>query len=166
MRDGQPGGLSACVALNATGNLMLRLVGINRARDPRTITTRPRSSRSIVDESEEGGQLRAEAGQMLRELFAFSDTRGARGDGAARPRHRHRIGSAPEDVRRTRSCPPNALPRVRGDPDHIVGYIHIKDLLRARRGGAAGHRPKPAPDARTNRKPAALDDVLARLRRA
>jgi CBS domain containing-hemolysin-like protein len=62
------------VALNAVGNLMLRLVGINRAEGSSDHHYSPEELALIVDESEEGGQLRAEAGQMLRELFAFSDT--------------------------------------------------------------------------------------------
>ena len=105
------------IALNAVGNLMLRLVGINRAEGSSDHHYSPEELALIVDESEEGGQLRAEAGQMLRELFAFSDTSARE---AMVPRVRVtgiEIGSAPEDVRRTAMVSgPHALPGVRRRP--------------------------------------------------
>ena len=118
------------IALNAVGNLMLRLVGINRAEGSRDHHYSPEELALIVDESEEGGQLRAEAGQMLRELFAFSDTSARE---AMVPRVRVtgiEIGSAPEDVRHTAMVSGHTrYPVFDGDLDHIVGYIHIKELV-------------------------------------
>jgi CBS domain containing-hemolysin-like protein len=153
------------VALNATGNLMLRLVGINRAEGSSDHHYSPEELALIIDESEEGGQLRAEAGQMLRELFAFSDTSARE---AMVPRVRVtgiEIGSAPDDVRRIAMVSGHTrYPVFDGDLDHIVGYIHIKELVTLVEGGrrvtaADAHAIPQVPDT------APLDDVLATFRR-
>jgi CBS domain containing-hemolysin-like protein len=153
------------VTLNAIGNLMLRLVGINRAEGSSDHHYTPEELALIVDESEEGGQLRAEAGQMLRELFAFSDTSARE---AMVPRVRVtgiEVGCTPDQVRRTAAESGHTrYPIYVGDLDHIVGYIHIKELVALVEAGepvtAAQAHPAPQiPDT------AALDDVLATLRR-
>ena len=153
------------IGLNAVGNLMLRLVGINRADGSSDHHYSPEELALIVDESEEGGQLRAEAGQMLRELFAFSDTSARE---AMVPRVRVtgiEIGSAPEDVRRTAMVSGHTrYPVFDGDLDHIVGYIHIKELVALVEAGRVvtgrdAHPIPQVPDTET------LDDVLATFRR-
>jgi CBS domain containing-hemolysin-like protein len=153
------------IALNAVGNLMLRLVGINRAEGSRDHHYSPEELALIVDESEEGGQLRAEAGQMLRELFAFSDTSARE---AMVPRVRVtgiEIGSAPEDVRGTAMVSGHTrYPVFDGDLDHIVGYIHIKELVALVEAGrvVTGRDAHPIPQVPDT---ATLDDVLATFRR-
>jgi len=153
------------IALNAVGNLMLRLVGINRSEGSRDHHYSPEELALIVDESEEGGQLRAEAGQMLRELFAFSDTSARE---AMVPRVRVtgiEIGSAPEDVRRTAMVSGHTrYPVFDGDLDHIVGYIHIKELVALVDAGrvVTGRDAHPIPQVPDT---APLDDVLATFRR-
>ena len=153
------------IALNATGNLMLRLVGVNRAQGSSDRHYSPEELALIVDESEAGGQLRAEAGQMLRELFAFSDTSARE---AMVPRVRVtgiEIGSAPEDVRHTAMVSGHTrYPVFDGDLDHIVGYIHIKELVALVEAGRVvtgrdAHPIPQVPDTET------LDDVLATFRR-
>ena len=153
------------IALNATGNLMLRLVGVNRAQGSSDRHYSPEELALIVDESEAGGQLRAEAGQMLRELFAFSDTSARE---AMVPRVRVtgiEIGSAPEDVRRTAMKSGHTrYPVFDGDLDHIVGYIHIKELVALVDAGrvVTGRDAHPIPQVPDT---APLDDVLATFRR-
>ena len=153
------------IALNAVGNLMLRLVGINRAEGSSDHHYSPEELALIVDESEEGGQLRAEAGQMLRELFAFSDTSARE---AMVPRVRVtgiEIGSAPEDVRHTAMVSGHTrYPVFDGDLDHIVGYIHIKELVALVDAGrvVTGRDAHPIPQVPDT---APLDDVLATFRR-
>jgi CBS domain containing-hemolysin-like protein len=153
------------IALNATGNLMLRLVGVNRAQGSSDRHYSPEELALIVDESEAGGQLRAEAGQMLRELFAFSDTSARE---AMVPRVRVtgiEIGSAPEDVRRTAmESGHTRYPVFDGDLDHIVGYIHIKELVALVDAGrvVTGRDAHPIPQVPDT---APLDDVLATFRR-
>jgi CBS domain containing-hemolysin-like protein len=153
------------IALNATGNLMLRAVGINRSEGSSDHHYTPEELALIVDESEEGGQLRAEAGQMLRELFAFSDTSARE---AMVPRVRVtgiEVGSAPEDVRHIATVSGHTrYPVFDGDLDHIVGYIHIKELVALVEAGRVvtgrdAHAIPQVPDT------APLDDVLAMFRR-
>jgi CBS domain containing-hemolysin-like protein len=153
------------IALNATGNLMLRAVGINRAEGSSDHHYTPEELALIVDESEEGGQLRAEAGQMLRELFAFSDTSARE---AMVPRVRVtgiEVGCAPEDVRHIATVSGHTrYPVFDGDLDHIVGYIHIKELVALVEAGRVvtgrdAHAIPQVPDTAT------LDDVLAMFRR-
>jgi CBS domain containing-hemolysin-like protein len=153
------------VALNAIGNLMLRLVGINRAEGSSDHHYSPEELALIIDESEEGGQLRAEAGQMLRELFAFSDTSARE---AMVPRVRVtgiEVGSAPEDVRRIAMVSGHTrYPVYDGDLDHTVGYIHIKELVALADAGrvVTGRDAHPIPQVPDT---APLDDVLATFRR-
>jgi CBS domain containing-hemolysin-like protein len=153
------------VALNAVGNLMLRLVGINRSEGSSDHHYSPEELALIVDESEEGGQLRAEAGRMLRELFAFSDTSARE---AMVPRVRVtgiEIGTAPEDVRRIAMVSGHTrYPVFDGDLDHIVGYIHIKELVALVDAGrvVTGRDAHPIPQVPDT---APLDDVLATFRR-
>ena len=119
----------------------------------------------IVEESEAGGLLRAEAGQMLRELFAFSD-RTARE--AMVPRVRVggiHLGAGPDEVRSlVAAFPHTRFPVFEGDLDHIVGYVHIKDLLRLVESGT----PVASGDVRQVPivpETATLDVVLEELRR-
>ena len=153
------------VALNTTGNLLLRLVGIDRREGSSDHHYSPEELALIVDESEEAGQLRAEAGQMLRELFAFGD-RSARE--AMVPRVRVtgiEIGSEPGTVRKIAIASGHTrYPIFDGDLDHIIGYVHIKELM----GLVAAGKPVSAADVHAIPQipdTAALDDVLATFRR-
>jgi CBS domain containing-hemolysin-like protein len=153
------------VALNATGNILLRLVGIDRREGSSDHHYSSEELALIVDESEEGGQLRAGAGQMLRELFAFGD-RSARESMVPRVRVTGiEVGSGPDDVRRIALVSGHTrYPIFDGDLDHIVGYVHIKELVALVEAGrpvtAADVHPTPQiPDTST------LDDVLATLRK-
>jgi CBS domain containing-hemolysin-like protein len=119
------------VILNAVGNGLLRLVGIDRRTAPLERLYTPEELALIVEESEAGGLLRAEAGQMLRELFAFGD-RTARE--AMVPRVRVggiHLGADADEVRSlVEAFPHTRFPVFEADLDHIVGQTHIKDLLR------------------------------------
>ena len=146
------------VALNATGNLLLRLVGIDRREGSSDHHYSPEELALIVDESEE-------AGQMLRELFAFGD-RSARE--AMVPRVRVtgiEIGSEPGTVRKIAIASGHTrYPIFDGDLDHIIGYVHIKELM----GLVAAGKPVTAADVHAIPQipdTAALDDVLATFRR-
>jgi len=63
------------VALNGIGNFVLKRFGIDRQTESSERFYSPEELALIVEESEEGGQLRADASQMLRDLFAFGDLR-------------------------------------------------------------------------------------------
>lgn len=116
---------------NGIALLALRLIGIKRQENTHEQVYTPEELQLIVEESERGGALRADSGKILRELFEFGDLTAAQ---AMVPRVRVAgipVGATPDDVRaiivkhrRTRYAV------YEGDLDHIVGMLHVKDLLR------------------------------------
>jgi CBS domain containing-hemolysin-like protein len=118
-------------ALNAAGNLGLKLMGVQRqASTPDQVYT-PEELQIIVEESAEGGALRAESGHLLRELLEFGDRTAGE---AMVPRVRVAgipVGASPDDLRRILAKYHHTrYPIYEGDLDHIVGMLHVKDLLR------------------------------------
>ena len=153
------------VALNATGNALLRIVGIRRQEVDAERYHTPEELEFIVKESQEGGMLRGEAGLILRELFEFGDLTAAE---AMVPRVRLvgiPVETEVDELRQlVRTHPHTRYPVYAGDLDHIVGSVHMKALLRHFVAG----RPVTARDARpVPYIPAtmAMDDVLAAMRR-
>jgi CBS domain containing-hemolysin-like protein len=153
------------VSLNALGNFVLRLGGINRQAQNADQYYTPEELQLVVQESEEQGALRADAGHMLQELFEFGDlTAGEvmvpRVGVSGIP-----VGAGPEDLRAILGRAPHTrYPIYEGDLDHILGTYHIKDLLRLLLSGqrvtAAGVRQAPVvPDTTP------LDSVLSTMRR-
>src|SRR5688500_13319536 len=119
------------IALNATGNAMLRLVGVHRTEVESERYHTPQELEFIVRESQEGGMLRGESGKILRELFEFGDLTAGE---AMVPRVRM-IGIPSEtevdEVRQiVRNHPHTRYPVYSGDLDHVIGSVHIKALLR------------------------------------
>lgn len=153
------------VSLNAIGNAVLRLMGINRQAHSQDQYYTPEELQLIVEESEEQGVLRSESGQVLQELFEFGELTAGE---VMVPRVRITgipVGSTPDQVRQLLGRTPRTrYPVYEGDLDHIVGTYHIKDLLRLLLNGssvtAAGARSAPVvPET------ALLDAVLATMRR-
>ncbi len=153
-------------AFSTTGKIGLRLLGIRRSAQSDEQLHTPEELRLIVEESEEGGALRAESGQLLRELFEFGDLTAAQ---VMVPRVRVvgvPVGATPGDIRALLlSRLHTRYPVYAGDLDHIVGMLHVKDLLRriilAEAITAAEVRAIPVvPET------APLDDVLAVMQRA
>ena len=158
--------LPLVIALNAAGNGALRLIGVRRREID---TERYHSSdelKFIIEESQEGGLLRGEAGRILRELFEFGDMTAAQ---VMVPRVRLvglPVGASGDALREmVRVHPHTRYPVHSGDMDHIVGSIHIKELLRhlvasqpvlARDARPLPHVPTTAP----------LDQVLSSMRRS
>jgi CBS domain containing-hemolysin-like protein len=153
------------IVLNATGNAMLRLVGVRRQEVDSERYHTPEELEYIVKESQEGGMLRGESGKILRELFEFGDLTAAQ---AMVPRVRL-IGipaqTEVDEVRQiVRTHPHTRYPVYTADLDHIIGSVHIKALLLHFIAG----RPVTARDARpVPHLPATtpLDEVLAAMRR-
>jgi CBS domain containing-hemolysin-like protein len=152
------------VGLNGLGNFTLRLVGVQR-RETNDTHLSPEELQLIVEESEEVGAIRADAGGLLRELFEFGDLDAAE---AMVPRVRVAgipAGASAEEVKRVvRETRHTRYPVFEGDLDHIVGMLHVKDLLRRVVSGesitARDARPLPSvPETM------ALDDVLAIMQR-
>ncbi|HXG56966.1 MAG TPA: hemolysin family protein, partial [Vicinamibacterales bacterium] len=153
------------VGLNEIGNFLLRRVGVHRQVQHAEQYYTPEELQMVVQESEELGALRAESGQMLQELFEFGDLTA---DQVMVPRVRIsgiEIGATPSEIRALLSSSAHTrYPIYEKDLDHIVGMIHIKDILRLLLNDETmgpGHaRPLPLmPET------AELDDVLDTMRR-
>jgi magnesium and cobalt exporter, CNNM family len=123
--------LPLVLALNGIRNAVLRAVGIadGVAEEERYHTSE--ELQLIIQESQESGLLRAESGRILRELFEFGDLTAGQ---VMVPRIHLvaiQVGTTADQLRRiVRTRPHTRFPVHTGDPDNIVGSIHIKDLLR------------------------------------
>jgi CBS domain containing-hemolysin-like protein len=117
--------------LNGLGNLVLKAFGVNRRAQNADQYYTPEELQLIVQESEELGALRSESGQMLQDLFEFGDLTAGQ---VMVPRVRISglpIGLDPGGIREMlRSAAHTRYPLYEKDLDHIVGMVHIKDLLR------------------------------------
>jgi CBS domain containing-hemolysin-like protein len=131
------------VGLNGLGNLLLRGFGVNRQVKNSDHYYTPEELQLIVQESEELGALRSESGQMLQELFEFGDLTAGQ---AMVPRVRISgipVGTTPDRIREILAESAHTrYPVYEKDLDHIVGMMHIKDLLQLlleNQPMAAGH---------------------------
>ncbi|MBC7544417.1 MAG: HlyC/CorC family transporter [Candidatus Sericytochromatia bacterium] len=119
------------IGLNRLGNAILSLAGIDRQAGNEDQAHDSGELQLIIAESQREGLLRAEAGSVLKELFEF----GARRAGEVMVPRVNVIGiplgSSPRQMADfLRTSPHTRYPVYLGDLDHIVGMIHIKDLLR------------------------------------
>ena len=152
-------------SLNGIGNLGLRLIGIRRRENVHDQSYTPEELQLIVEESEQGGAIRAESGRLVRELFEFGDLTAGQ---VMMPRVRVlgiRAGALPDEVRTLVASRRHArYPVFEGDLDHILGMVHAKDVLKR----LLANEPVTASDATSMPvvpETAALDDVLATLQR-
>ena len=157
--------LPLVVTLNAFGNGLLGLVGIKRQRVERERYHTAEEIQYIVEESEEGGLLRGESGQLLRDLFEFGDRTAGE---AMVPRVLLvgiPVGAEPDELRAiVRTQAHTRYPVYSGDLDHIVGSLHIKEVLRH----LISNQPVTARDARELPYvpgPTQVTEVLASMRR-
>jgi CBS domain containing-hemolysin-like protein len=153
------------VSLNGLGNLLLKAIGVNRQAHSAEQYYTPEELQLIVQESGELGALRSESSEVLQELFEFGDLNAAQ---VMVPRVRIigiQVGMTPAAIRALLSEQTHTrYPVFEKDLDHIVGMVHIKDLLRLllreETVGAAHARPLPVvPET------APLDTVLTVMRR-
>jgi CBS domain containing-hemolysin-like protein len=149
--------------LNAMGNGVLRLMGVRRTSS--STSHSQEELRYVVEESQHAGHLRREQGQVMKELLQFGERTAGE---AAMPRVRLLgipLNATPEQVRQVlRRSNHTRYPVYAQDLDHIVGMVHIKDLLRVLSSGEpltyGNVRPVPFVP-RTAR----LDSVLSVMRR-
>jgi CBS domain containing-hemolysin-like protein len=157
--------LPLVVGLNAIGNGVLRLIGIRRGEVDAERYHTAEELQFIVQESQEGGMLRGESAKILRELFEFSDLNAGeimvpRVLLAGIP-----LGAEPDELRAiVRVHAFTRYPVYTGDLDHIVGSLHIKQVLRH----LLSNQPVTERDARSVPYvpgPTPLDEVLTSMRR-
>jgi CBS domain containing-hemolysin-like protein len=151
--------------LNAIGNALLRLVGVRRQVEAERYHT-PQELEFIVRESQEGGMLRGESGQILRELFEFGDLTAGE---VMVPRVLLvgiPIGAEPDELRAiVRTQAHTRYPVYNGDFDNIVGSLHIKQVMRL----LVTNRPVTDRDARPLPYvpgPTPVDELIGSMRRS
>ena len=154
------------VLLDAARAVVIRAVGAEGELSEEERYHSTEDLRFIIQESQDSGLLRGDSGQLLRELFEFGDLTAGH---AMVPRVRLagiRVGTGSEELQRiVRERPHTRYPVHMSDLDHIVGSVHIKELLRHLVSG----QPVMEADARAVPYiPATmpLDGVLAAMRRS
>ncbi|HET6612516.1 MAG TPA: hemolysin family protein [Kofleriaceae bacterium] len=119
----------AVVALSFIGDAVVRAFGLSRARGPEHYS--PEELQIIVRESEAGGLIRPEAAQVVGELLDLSRLTAWE---VMVPRVKVRgleIGAPLADtLAAVRRWPHTRYPVFARDLDHIVGLVHIKDIVR------------------------------------
>jgi CBS domain containing-hemolysin-like protein len=122
--------LPLVVLLNSTGNGLLALMGVRRELTESHYHS-PEELELIIRESEAGGLIHPETGRLLRELFDFGELTAGE---VAVPRVRMvalPINATTDVIAATVSRSPHArYPVYERDRDHIIGFVHVKVLLR------------------------------------
>jgi CBS domain containing-hemolysin-like protein len=151
--------------LNNLGVWILSAFGVKRQEVSAERYHTTEELQFIIEESQEGGLLRGEAGRILRELFEFGDLSAGE---VMVPRVLSvgiPVGAEPDEVRALVGAHPHTrYPVYSGGLDNIIGSIHIKEVLRH----LVSNRPVTARDARPVPYvpgPAPLDQVLTAMRR-
>jgi CBS domain containing-hemolysin-like protein len=158
--------LPLVIFLNAIGNFILRLMGVDRRKGGEAHGYHSAEElQYIVQESEEGGQLTPEAGRLLQEVFDFDELLARevlvpRVKTAGIP-----LGATSKDLAKLfRQSPHTRYPVYRESIDKIVGMMHIRDIFARIQDG------KPVVEAEIRAVPfvpesASLNQVLAAMRR-
>lgn len=119
------------LALNAAGNGLLRLLGVDRSRGSQEQYYSPEELEFVVEESLQGGLLERGSGHILRELFDLGDL--TAGD-VMTPRVHVRglpLGAGAEEYADLALQHPHTrYPVYRESLDDIVGVVHIRDVAR------------------------------------
>lgn len=118
------------VSLNKIGNTVLKLMGVDREHADGHFLS-PEELQYVIQESRAGGLLREESGRVLKDLLEFGERSAAE---VMVPRVRITgipLNASLEDlVSIIRSSRHSRYPVYEGDLDHILGVLHIKDLMR------------------------------------
>lgn len=116
--------------LNAVGNGLLRIVGIPPAQGHERLLA-PEELEMLVAESVEGGLIEAEEEEIIRNILDFSERTVGQ---VMTPRRK--VQAVPLGIGRDEllqivtESRHSRFPVYEGDPDHIVGILHLKDLAR------------------------------------
>jgi putative hemolysin len=116
------------VLLNGSGRLILNILGVEYGGEHAHVHS-PEEIVILVSESHEGGLLDADERRMLRGVFRVSEISA---EEIARPRPQLVAASIDEPVegvlRRAAESAYTRIPVYRHDIDHIVGFVHLRDL--------------------------------------
>jgi CBS domain containing-hemolysin-like protein len=157
--------LPVIVALNAIGNGLLRLVGVRREAVAAERYHTTEELQYIIEESQEGGLLRGESGEILRDLFQFGDLTAGE---VMVPRVMLTgiaVGTSRDELQRiVQTNVHTRYPVYSGSLDNIIGSLHIKQILRhlVADGPVTARDARPLPYVPG---PMPLDEVLAAMRR-
>jgi CBS domain containing-hemolysin-like protein len=119
--------------LNGSGALILRLLRVSPG-EGHTHVHSPEEIVILVKESHRAGLIDADERQFLQNVFRTSETKAGE---IAVPRTR--IVSAPSHATPSQVLKLAAesaytrIPIYEGDPDHIIGYVHLRDLFQQHR---------------------------------
>ncbi len=117
------------LGLNAVGNGLLRLFGIDRSQGSQEQFYSPEELELVVEESLEGGLIERGSGRILRELF---DLGSLSAEDVMTPRVQVdglRLGAAPGEVAAVVAEHLHTRYPVYGDDlDDIRGVVHVRDL--------------------------------------
>ena len=117
------------VLLNGSGALILKLLGMGD-RGSHTHVHSPEEILMLVKESHRGGLIAADERQFLQNVFRRSQLRA---EEIAVPRTR--LVAAPADrpvsevLKLAAGSAYTRIPVYKGDIDHIVGFVHLRDLF-------------------------------------
>jgi CBS domain containing-hemolysin-like protein len=153
------------MALNGIGNWLLRMAGINRFVASGEHYRTPEELQFIVRESQAGGMLRSESADVVQELLEFGELTAGE---VMIPRVRVvgiPAGAPSEEMLRIlRTTPHTRYPVYEGSLDHIVGVVHIKDILR-RMPNRRALRPSEVREVPFIPETSGMDVVLGAMRR-
>ncbi|MFO7682081.1 MAG: hemolysin family protein [Chloroflexota bacterium] len=116
--------------LNGIGNLLLRLFKVPPAEGHQRVLS-PEEIELLVSESVEGGLLKVGEEEMIRNIFDFSDRVAGQ---VMTPRMRVQV--IPLDIAKetllkiVTESRHSRFPVYDNDQDHIVGIVHLKDMIR------------------------------------
>ncbi len=119
--------------LNGAGNVLLRLLGFNRTDEKEHLHS-VEELKMLVDASEEGGVIEPQESEMLRAVFDLSNLSAHQ---VMVPRTE--LVTLAVDTPFKEVCDfiaghhHNKYPVYESDLDHIVGMLHVKDLVQAMR---------------------------------
>jgi CBS domain containing-hemolysin-like protein len=115
--------------LNGSGALVLRLMGISDGREHAHVHS-PEEIVILVRESHRGGLLDADERQFLQNVFRSSETHAGE---IAVPRTRIVAAPASNAAAKVLALAADSaytrIPLYEGDIDHIVGFVHLRDLF-------------------------------------
>lgn len=116
--------------LNWVGQLLLQLVGVPLTPSLARLYS-PEEIEQIVTESTESGLFSEDAQEMIQNIFDFSE-RTVGEVMTPRPKVEALPVDIPYDelIRRTAGSRRSRFPVYDGDLDHVIGILHLKDLIR------------------------------------